>query len=69
MIDNLYPNTKWWYGGKPSEYNPFLHPIDDDDNDSGYPEEICNFIFIVVIVLSQHWFKVDRFIYVTYVVK
>lgn len=44
LIDNLYPNTKWWYGGKPSEYNPFLHPIDDDDNDSGYPEEICNFI-------------------------
>ena len=44
LIDNLYPNTKWWYGGKPSEYNPFLHPIDDDDDDSGYPEEICNFI-------------------------
>lgn len=44
LIDNLYPNTKWWYGGKPSEYNPFLHPVDDEDDDSGYPEEICNFI-------------------------
>jgi len=44
LIDNLYPNTKWWYGGKPSEYNPFLHPVDDEDEHSGYPEEICNFI-------------------------
>lgn len=43
-IDSLYPNTKWWYGGKASEYNPFTHLIDDDDEDSGYPEEICNLI-------------------------
>jgi len=44
LIDNLYPNTKWWYGGKPSEYNPFLHPVDDSDDESSPPEEICNFI-------------------------
>lgn len=44
LIESLYPNTKWWYGGKPSEYNPFLHLVDDDYEDSGYPEEICNFI-------------------------
>jgi len=44
LIDDLYPNTKWWYGGKPSEYNPFLHPVDDDDDESSPPEEICNFI-------------------------
>lgn len=44
LIESLYPNTKWWYGGKPSEYNPFSHLVDDDDEDSGYPEEICNFI-------------------------
>jgi len=43
-IDTLYPDTKWWYGSKASEYNPFLYPIDDDEEDSGYPEEICNLI-------------------------
>ena len=21
LIESLYPNTKWWYGGKPSEYD------------------------------------------------
>lgn len=38
-IGMIYPEAHWWYGGKPVEYNPFIHREDEDDS---FAELICS---------------------------
>ena len=55
-IEELFPEARWWYGGAPTDFNPFIH-LEEGDS---YPEEICS--------LTIGWFSthVDRISYGMY---